>query len=352
MRDEAGRADGLRHIDAALRLATASGNLARVARLEAIQGLYRGDERLFRKAIGRAESSGDALTLAVIAREYGGHLGTLGRYEEAMAYIKQAIELLAAQQERFEHGFILAAEGRCYSSRAGNLQQSLAYAAEGHEIAETLGDARLRAWGAMEAEPYFYQGLWQDVVRAAEAALPVGWKIGEWNAILWSSGWLGIAYLKLGRPDDARRILGRALREVPTRAVGSFPITYPQIALAQLHLAEGDVEQALGAARKALELAEGSRLRLEQGAARRVLGQVHEAARDRVQAEAEFRESLEILEEIQSRPELGQTLLAYGRFTRAEDPAGGRAQIQRALGLFESMGATGWGAEARAALSG
>ena len=350
MRDEAGRADGLRHIDAALRTATASGDLARMARLEATQGLYRGDEGLFRDAIGRAEASGDSLALAVVARQYGGYLGTLGRYEEALAYIRRAIGLLAAQQERFEHGFILAAEGRCYSSRAGNLQQALGYAAEAHEIAEALRDARLRAWGAMEAEPYFYKGLWEDVVRAAEAALPVGWEIGEWNAILWSSGWLGIAYLKLGRLDDARRVLGRALREVPTRAVGSFPITYPQIALAQLHLAEGDAERALGAAQKALELADGSRLRLEQGAARRVLGEVHEAARDRAPAEAEFRRSLEILEEIQSRPELAQTLLAYGRFTLAEHPAGGRVLIQRALGLFESMGATGWVEEARAAL--
>ncbi len=352
MRDEAGRADGLRHIDAALRIAAGNGDQARIARLEAIQGLYRGDDDLFRDAIARAEASGDALTLARVTREFGGYLGIRGRYEEAMAHIRRAIGLLAAQQERFEHGLIMVAEGRCYSSRAGNLQQALGYASEGHEIAEALGDARLRAWGAMEAEPYFYKGLWPDVVRVAEAAQPVGWEIGEWNAILWSSGWLGIAYLKLGRSEDARRVLQRALREVPTRAVDSFPITYPQIALAQLHLADGDAAQALAAARKALELADGSRLRLEQGAARRVLGQVHEAAGDRAQAATEFRGSLDILEEIQSRPELAQTLIAYGRFMLTDDPAGGRDLIHRALGLFESMGATGWAAEARAALGG
>jgi hypothetical protein len=34
-------------------------------------------------------------------------------------------------------------------------------------------------------------------------------------------------------------------------------------------------------------------------------------------------------------------LLAYGRFKVADDTSGGRAMIERALGLFENMGAAG-----------
>ena len=40
-----------------------------------------------------------------------------------------------------------------------------------------------------------------------ERALPVAWEIREWNAVLCSSAWLAIAYLKLGKADDAKRIL-------------------------------------------------------------------------------------------------------------------------------------------------
>ena len=90
---------------------------------------------------------------------------------------------------------------------------------------------------------------------------------------------------------------------------------------------------------------------MEQGAALRVLGQACEAVGDRGAADAAFRQSLEVLEAIQSRPELGQTLLAYGRFRTRDDEPGGRALIERALALFEEMDATGWIAEARAALS-
>ena len=91
---------------------------------------------------------------------------------------------------------------------------------------------------------------------------------------------------------------------------------------------------------------------MEHGAALRVLGQMCEAVDDRGAADAAFRQSLEVLEAIQSRPELGQTLLAYGRFRARDDAAAGRALIERALGLFEEIGATGWIEEARAALKG
>jgi tetratricopeptide (TPR) repeat protein len=168
--------------------------------------------------------------------------------------------------------------------------------------------------------------------------------------IFWSSGWLGIAYLKLGRLEDAKRILDRLLKEIEARTILPYFITYLQIAAAQLQLAIGEPEKALGASRKALQLAEQS-FRLEQGAANRVLGQVQEATGNRDEADAAFRLSLQILDEIQSRPELAQTLLAYGRFKAGGDSDAARTLIERALSLFEEIGATGWISEARAALA-
>ena len=174
--------------------------------------------------------------------------------------------------------------GRCHCSRAGRMEQALSYATRARATTEAIGDARLRAWCGMEAEP-------------------------------------------------------------------SFSITYLHVTLAQLHVQAGDTPAALAAARKAIELADQSRFRLEQGAARRVLGTVLAAAGHREDAHRELRTSLEILDEIQSRPELAQTLLAYGRFKLADDAAGSRAMIERALRLFEDMGATGWIDEARTTLA-
>ena len=89
---------------------------------------------------------------------------------------------------------------------------------------------------------------------------------------------------------------------------------------------------------------------MDLGAATRSLGEVCAGMGKREEAHAAFAKSLEILGEIQSRPELAQTLLAYGRFLATQDPAPGNDHVEQALRLFREMDATGWIDEARAAL--
>jgi tetratricopeptide (TPR) repeat protein len=348
----AGQKEGLRHLDEAMRIADDIADAGCLSRLESFKGYLSRDEDLLTRAITRAETSGDVVARAQTANYYGLYLGQIGQHEKAVPHVGQAIEILGSEGERYEQARIMAIGGRCYCARAGKLEKSLSYAARAREIGKDMGgDAWLRAWGAMEAEPYMYKGLWEQVVRVAEEGLPTAWEIGEWIVIFASSSCLGIAYLKLGRLEDAKRILDRALKESQARPFPPFMITYLQLPVAQLHLSLGEPDEALGATRIALELAESNRFRLEQGAANRTLGQVHEAMGNREEADAAFRHSLQVLEEIQSRPELAQSLLAYGRFKAAgDDPAGGRTLIERALRLFEEMGATGWIDEARAAL--
>jgi tetratricopeptide (TPR) repeat protein len=127
---------------------------------------------------------------------------------------------------------------------------------------------------------------------------------------------------------------------------GPFAFAYASMARALAHLADGELHQALERGRLALEIAERSRGPLEQGAAHRVLGEIHEALGSREESEGAYRRSLEILEGIQSLPDLGQTLLAYGRFQLADDPDAGRTLIERARALFAQIDATGWVREA------
>jgi tetratricopeptide (TPR) repeat protein len=354
MRDEAARARMLRHIDRALENATLDGNAAVAARLQAIKGSFLDDEALLVDALARAEASGDALTLAFTENRYGQYLGVHGQFEKSLGHVARAIDILGAQGEQLEQAVLTTFGGRCYSARAGRLEESLVYANRVQDASDTLDNPRLRALCAMNAEPHMYKGDWDAVVQVAEKALPAAWEIREWTAVLFPSAWLAIAYLKLGNPNDAKRILDRMFKEVPLRTFGPpgmHGVAFAQIALAQLHLAVGDTGQALSAADIALGIAEQHRFGLEQGAAHRVLGEVHHAMGDRAEAEAAFRSSLEVLDEIQSRPELAQTLLAYGRFRRGDNTLENRALIERALRLFEDMNATGWIEEARAALA-
>jgi len=274
-----------------------------------------------------------------------------GRFAASLEHITQAIEITGACAECREQGHLMATTGRCFFARAGKLDQSLMYAARAREAGVALGDSRLRAWRAAEAEPYLYKGLWDEAVEAAEQGLPDAWEIMEWPLVLWSSGWLAIAYLKLAREADAQALLERAIKAAPhSLGYNAYALAYAQIALAEVNLAAGRADRALNDGCQGLQLAQQVHAGLEEGAALRVIGQIHTALGNRSEADAAFRRSLEVLEEIQSPPELAQTLLAFGRFRRGDNALQDRAMIERALALFEEMNATGWIEEARAAL--
>ncbi len=347
-RNDEERAAAFEHVARASEAAADLGDQALMARIETVQGWLLQDEARLVRAVDRAEATGDDSVRAFAGRYYGGYLGQVGRYEASLAHIGRGIDLLGATGQLHEQGYEMAAGGRCYSARAGRLSEALDYAARARDLAESLDDPRLRAWRAMEAEPYMYKGLWEDVVRVAEEGLSHCWEIRELSVIFWASAWAAIACVRLGRHDKAESLLERALPECEAQgASGGWTMVWLQMALAELRLARGDGAGALTAARRAADIAEQSHFRLEQGAVLRVLGQVCESLDDRAAAATRFHRSLELLEAIQSRPELAQTLLAYGRFRAREDVAAGRAMIEQALAMFEEMGATGWVEEAR-----
>ena len=225
MPDDAAQTRMLRHFDRALENAASEGNAALAARLQASKGYTWDDEGLLVDALARAELSGDAMARAVAANRYGQYLGKHGRFEESLGHTARTIDLLGAQGEHLEQAIVMTYGGRCYAARAGRLEESLVYARRAYEAGDALDDARLRALRSMEAETYMYQGDWNAVVGVAETALPAAWEIREWNVVLCSSAWLAIAYLKLGKPDDAKRILDRVIKEIPVRTFSAAAVS-------------------------------------------------------------------------------------------------------------------------------
>jgi class 3 adenylate cyclase/tetratricopeptide (TPR) repeat protein len=355
VRDDGARARMLQHLDRALENAVNDGDATAAVELKVLKGAFLDDETLLVSALAEAEALGDVSALASAEHRYGHYLGIHGQYEKSLVHVARSIELMGAQGNDSEGVVIwMSAGGRCYSARAGRLDEALAYADRVQEGCSAIDSARLRAWIAMNAEPHLYRGDWEAVVRVAANALPTAWEIREWVVVVFASAWLTIAYLKLGRTTDAKQVLDRVFKEVPLRTFSAstmHAVAFINVALAQLHLADGRLGQALSAAGTALRVAERYQVHLEQGAAHRVLGEVYEAMGNRDRADGAFRRSLDVLEAIQSRPELAQTLLAYGRFRLGSNRQDDRTLVQRALRLFKEINAPGWIEEARAALT-
>ena len=352
-RDEEGQARMLRHLDQATTGATEAGHSSNMARLEAIWGAIHDDKALLESAIARAESSGDLSAIAFCTQFYGDNLGNHGQFEASLKHFARAVEVLGLQGDQLRQAIIMSRGGRCYNARAGKLDQALFLAGRVREVADGLNNAELRAWCSMNAEPYYYRGLWDEAVQAAEGALPVAWEIGEWPVVAFPSAWLAMAYSKLGQSDNAQRVLDRLFNDMPARIVKgqTMEMSYARMARAQIYLSAGSHNEALDTVHQALATATRRSFRLEEAAGYRVLGQVHEAMGDRAEADAAFRRSLDVLDTIQCPPELAQTLLAYGRFRKGDNTQEDRGLIERALSLFEEMKATGWIEEARRALA-
>jgi tetratricopeptide (TPR) repeat protein len=333
------RAEARHQVDRAI--AFAERDTAALAGLQSLKGVDCLEEPLLVSA-ERHAGFADAARQAEVAWRYANFLGNTGRLEESLGKIERAAALLQEVGALEELGSLAAGAGRCYNARAGRLQRSLQFAEMVREIAASTQDVEMRSWLAMEAEPLLYKGLWQRTVEVVEQNLSTSWENARWSVVLWASGWAAIACLKLNRIADARAFLDPVMKTVARRIDNDFCKIYPHIALSQLHLAEGDAEAGLQAAERALELAERVTARLEIGAARRALGQAYEARGDRQSADGQFRRSVDVLQTIQSRPELAQSLLAFGRFELATDRDKAKELLRSALELFREIEADGW----------
>ncbi|MGH7308894.1 MAG: ATP-binding protein [Candidatus Rokuibacteriota bacterium] len=352
-RNEGERQKGVEHLGEAVRVAEELGEAGLLVRAEALLGFITLDETYLKRAVERAREAQELDAEAGALTRYIAFLGWSGRFDEALAHTARVIELYGALGNRFEEAFNMTGGGRCWASRAGRLGDALAHAARASEIAGELDDSRLKAWRAMVAEPYYYKGLWRELAEEAEKSLPIAWEIGEHTVIVCVSAWLGLAQLRLGHRDEARRLITRCLAWAESRLAGvPFALSYASTARALVHLADGELPEALRRARSGLSLGERSRAPLEQGAAWRAIGEIHEAMGNRADADVAYRKSLELLDPVKALPELGQSLLAYGRFKLVADPTEGRHLIERARDIFAEIGATGWLPEADRALKG
>jgi class 3 adenylate cyclase/tetratricopeptide (TPR) repeat protein len=330
------------HLDKAIKAATDRGEFALLARLEAYKGGYWMDEASLADAVKHAESSGDKSVQAEVASRYAGFLGRVGRFEDCLVHTDRTIELYGELGEVALQGMALAGEGRCFSARSGRIDVSLRYAARVRDLARETGDPHLAAWKVMETEPYMYKGMWEEVVEISREDLSVAYDSGDWLVVLFAAAWAAIACIKLGQLDEAQVFLDEALTAVEDRVGLDYPRAYIQMVVALLQMESGKIDDACVTARAAVDLAESGGYLVERGAANRTLGEVYAAAGEPLEAEAAFQRSINQLTDIQSRPELAQTFLAYGRFKRGEDVGEGDRMLNRALRMFQQFDAIGW----------
>ena len=235
---------------------------------------------------------------------------------------------------------------------AGRWQRALDLAASAHELAEQIQFAHAAGWvGRVRALIETDLGLVDAARESAEECLAFA-EAGsnDFYAII-ALGALGRLELALGNLDAA----GTHLRELPRRllAGGVTDPTAPVWADAiETLITLGELELAVSYLERYEESAERLTSPPAIAGAARCRGLLAAAEGDLAGAFAAYSRSLAELDRISQPLDLGRTLLCLGTVRRqAQQKKAARDALERALAIFEELGARPWGEKTRAELA-
>jgi tetratricopeptide (TPR) repeat protein len=285
-----------------------------------------------------------------VAEHYLGIADVLdGEYERAIEHVRRAVERLPDESCRESFGQFLrpAAFARYVLARAlaevGRFGEALLAANEAVRVAEltehppTLARA-LSDVGFVHLE----LGDLGQAIRVLERAVALGSEIdfpSFYNQILEN---MGLAYARAGRGAEARAVLA-PLTDAPERLTRAGRSAW--IALAEVHLDDGDIAGAR-------EVAERARTHLvlsgkrDEIAILRLLGDIaaREEVPDAVAAEEALRAALDGAEASGLRPlaarcrlSRGQLYARIGRADEARDELAASADAFRAMGMVSDL---------------
>jgi tetratricopeptide (TPR) repeat protein len=226
-----------------------------------------------------------------------------GRALEGIAHGRKAIELLRASDEHWWRGRAhwIVALNYCQTGAFDEAQAEIAHAAA---IAESTGDPKLQtcvAWctGIIHAArgdtDAGVLACRQGVERARDV---MNQTIG--------TGWLGYTLMEKGETAEAIARLDHAVKLLAQFGYRPFQGWFTAF-LAEAHRLDGQPELARDVARKSLQIAADSRVRVAEGWARLALGRIAIGAGAHGEAEEHLREALATFVAVHSRYELGRT---------------------------------------------
>ena len=336
--------------------------LGRIASYMARYSFLMGEHEVALRAGQRALSL--AVTLGDVSLEVAGnmYLGqvyhALGDYPRALEVLRQNIAVLVGplQHERFGLANLPAVTSRAFLAyclaELGQFEAGVACGEEGMRLAEAAEHANSLAIACLGLGRLY---LNQGTLSPATAVLERGLTLCDTAhiALLRPAmvAALGYVYTLAGRSTEALPLL-RQLQQtalLPT-PLSSLVLTW----VSEISLLNGRVEEAVGLARRALELAQQRQERGNQAWTLRLLGALamHDEAANLAQAQDYYEQALTLAEALGMRPLLAHCHFALGTLARR---LGRRAQAyaeyHTAVVLLRSLQMTLWLSQAENALA-
>jgi DNA-binding CsgD family transcriptional regulator len=309
----------------------------------------------WREAIERAVS----LEGARATGEISGPSVCLGRIHAWMGELDRAREILEHDlRRRREYGhetacWELVADLAHVESLAGNLERAVALAAEACEISEEAGLAEVVGETlVVRAEVEAIRGLVDEARTDASRGLEVSVRLGDvWNEIK-NRSVLGFLELSVGRHAEAHAAmepLPRMLERMGVVEPCAFPFVPDAV---ETLVALGELEEAKGLTERLEERGSALGRAPASAAAARCRGLIAAGLGDVPGALLHLERAVELHTGVPQPFELARTLLATGEVRRRmKKKRSAREALERALAIFDELGAPLWAGRAKAELA-
>ncbi len=235
-------------------------------------------ESHYRTALELARDNGDSRQETDALQKLGGALRLSGRYAEAQELLERAAELYRQLDDREGELGVVAQIGRLHAVQGTSeegIKRVLPVVKELEQLGvETLSSNCTAALYVSLAGLYFRGGRWQDLVPVSDEALRLSEDAGNDRLVAEAEQERGRAFSLLGRTDDARRSLDRAIQLA--RSVGDLLTLRNSLnTVAFLQRRDGELRGAADSYRQALEQSERLGDPSDIAFARFVLGRVY-----------------------------------------------------------------------------
>ena len=235
-------------------------------------------ESHYRTALELARDNGDTRHETDALQKLGGALRLSGRYAEAQELLERAAELYRRLDDREGELGVVAQIGRLHAVRGTaeeGIKRVLPVVQElEQEGVETLSSTCTAALYVSLAGLYFRGGKWQDLVPVSDEAVRLSEDAGDDRLVAEAEQERGRAFSLLGRTEDARHALDRAIQLA--RSVGDLLTLRNALnTVAFLQRRDGDFRGAADSYRQALEQSERLGDPSDIAFARFVLGRVY-----------------------------------------------------------------------------
>ena len=301
-------------------------------------GRYEQAISFYQQSLEIQQDIGDRLGEAASLGNLGAAYHSLGRYEEAISYHQQSLEIKRQIANRLGEAASLGNLGAAYNS-LGRYEEAISYHQQSLEIEREIGDrlGEAASLGGL-GNAYDSLGRYEEAISYHQQSLEIEREIGDRRGEAASLGGLGNAYHSLGSYEEGISYYQQSLeikRQIGNRLGEAISLN----GLGNAYNSLGRYEEAISYQQQSLEIQRDIGNRLGEAASLGNLGNAYHSLGRYEEAISYQQQSLEIQRDIGNRlgeanslGNLGNAYHSLGRYEEAISYHQQSLEIQRDIG--------------------